>query len=187
MYEIWKSIKTCVKFRFYVSSRIILLSQVFILQVALDTVDPVDQVNTFVSIEGNLTESDSFFSSQPANYATADAFYAYFEPQSAAKAVDDGSFRRYHQGLKMATPEALRQWSLSSTTYVEGDRCGHEFGQLSCERRYLRGDVATPQTKRDFLSAHQIPNSCYPDTGHWLMMEQPEPVYDEIRKVIQHN
>lgn len=138
------------------------------------------QINTYFSIEGNLTEADSYFSSKPLGFDTAEAFASAFEQEIFERAQSEPRFRRYYSSLCFASPEAMRNWGLSSQAHIQGNICGYEFRDLNCQKLYLWGDVDTPKETQEFIQTQAIPNRLYPGVGHWHMIENSEQFYGDI-------
>ena len=143
------------------------------------------KVNYYLSIEGNLTEADSYFSSKPLEYETAEAFSQAFEKEVFELGKSQGRFKRYFSSLKLANPEGMRNWSITSQEHIKTNKCGYEFKALQCKKLYIWGDKDTPQATQDFIQKHQLPNRLYPGIGHWHMSENAEEFYRDIQSLIE--
>ncbi len=146
-----------------------------------------DQINYFFNVEGNLTEADSYFSSKPLQYETADAFYESFKTEIFELAQKEERFKRYYANLRFAKPEGMRNWSVSSQEFVKDNRCGHEFVVLSCQKLYIWGTKDTPQSTQEFIKQHNLPNRMYDGVGHWHMHENAEVFYRDVYKILTEN
>lgn len=142
------------------------------------------QMNCFISVEGNLTEADSYFSSKPLQYDTADEFVAAFEQEIFEWAKTESRFRRYYSSLRFADPEGMRTWSLSSQEFIRRNRCGKEFQALPCRKVYVWGDVDTPKETQSFIRENDIPNMHYEGVGHWHMLENALQFYADLGQII---
>jgi len=142
-------------------------------------------MDTFFSIEGNLTLADSYFSSKPLEYSSPSDFALAFESEIFLLAQQEERFRRYYSSLRLADPEAMWNWAHSSQEYVNDNKCGHEFKSLRCRKLYLWGDVDTPKETQEFIRKHQIENIFYPGIGHWHMHENADMFYQDLNDLIQ--
>lgn len=144
-----------------------------------------EKINYYFSIEGNLTEADSYFSSKPSAFETARAFANAFEEEIFEKAKTEARFRNYYSSLKMADPEAMRNWGITSREYISGNKCGFEFDELTCNKVYIWGDVDTPIETQTFIKDQSIPNRLYPGVGHWHMLENTVQFYEDVYRLIK--
>ncbi|MCI4671929.1 MAG: alpha/beta hydrolase [Bacteroidia bacterium] len=138
------------------------------------------RINCFISVEGNLTEADGYFSSKPLDYDTAEEFATSFEEEIFQKAQQAETYRRYYSSLRLAEPEAMRNWSLSSQSFTQDNKCGIEFRELTCKKIYLWGERDTPVESIQFLKDNQIANHQYDGIGHWHMVENARVFYRDI-------
>lgn len=144
-----------------------------------------DKINHYFSIEGNLTEADSYFSSKPLQFPTATAFATSFEKEIFEIAKSEERFKRYYSSLRFANPEGMSNWSITSQDHIKGNKCGHEFMELRCKKLYIWGDADTPKDTQSFIKQHNIPNRLYPGVGHWHMIENSSIFYNDIAAIIK--
>ena len=116
-----------------------------------------ERINYFINIEGNLTESDSYFSGQPLKFETAAEFIDSFKDEIFELAKSEERFKRYYSSLSFANPEALRNWSISSQEYIKDNKSAHEFKNLSCKKLYIWGDVDTQKLLKILLKPIKYP------------------------------
>ena len=146
-----------------------------------------DKIGTYFNLEGNLTEADSYFSSKPLNFDTAEAFASSFNGEIFEHASKEERYRRYYSSLRFANPEGMRNWSLTSQEFVQDNQSGKEFINLSCNKIYIWGDPDTPLETQQFINDHQIPNKLYKGIGHWHMVENPVELYGDIYDALKDN
>ena len=144
-------------------------------------------INYYFNIEGNLTEADSYFSSKPLQFQTADEFAASFSNEVFEIAKSQERYKRYYSSLRFANPKGMRNWSLTSQEHIEGNKCGIEFKELACKKVYLWGDVDTPKETQEFIVKNEIPNQLYKGIGHWHMVENSKQLYQDIHDRIVLN
>ena len=144
------------------------------------------KINCFFNIEGNLTEADSYFSSKPLKFNNSKEFISHFEKEIFEIAIKEERFRRYYSSLRFASPEGMRNWSISSQEHIKNNKCGLDFKNLSCNKIYLWGDLDTPKETQDFIKKSEIPNKLYRGIGHWHMIENPKILYEDINNMIKN-
>ena len=142
------------------------------------------KINHYFNIEGNLTTADSYFSSKPLRYKTAEEFVASFNDEIFAYAKSSESYKHYYSSLRFADPEGMRNWSLTSQAHIKENKCGIEFRELACKKVYIWGDVDTPHETQLFIEQNQIPNQLFKGIGHWHMVENATSLYSYIHRTI---
>lgn len=143
-----------------------------------------DRINFYFNIEGNLTEADSYFSSKPLHFKTAEEFVQSFQAEIFEIAKSEERFKRYYSSLRFADPQGMRNWSRSSQKHIKANKCGIEFKELSCKKLYVWGDVDTPLETQQFIKQHSIPNRLYTGIGHWHMVENSGQFYEDIGSIL---
>lgn len=139
-----------------------------------------ERINYYFNIEGNLTEADSYFSSKPLQFKSANEFAESFKIEIFEKAKIEERYKRYYSSLRFAEPEGMRNWSLTSQEHILGNKCGIEFKELPCKKVYIWGDVDTPKETQLFIDKNEIPNHLYKGIGHWHMVENSTQFYTDI-------
>ncbi|MBO6879437.1 alpha/beta fold hydrolase [Winogradskyella sp.] len=145
-----------------------------------------NKINYYFNIEGNLTEADSYFSSKPLNFKTAEDFIKSFEAEIFEYAIKNEQYRRYYSSLRFAVPEEMRNWGITSQEHVKNNKCGFEFKNLNCNKVYIWGDLDTPKETQEFIKVHDIPNKLYREIGHWHMIENSKTLYTDINNIIKN-
>ena len=144
-----------------------------------------ENIHCYFNVEGNLTEADSYFSCKPLNFPTAQEFAESFKEEIFELSKSEDRYKRYYSSLLLASPEGMRNWSLSSQEHINGNKCGFEFKDLDCKKVYLWGDVDTPRETQAFLQEHRIPKQLDQGVGHWHMIENSLEFYQDIHNTIK--
>ncbi len=144
-----------------------------------------EKIHYYFNIEGNLTESDSYFSSKPLQFNSAKEFVTTFKNEIFEKAKTEERYQNYYSSLCFATPEGMWNWSLTSQEHIKANRCGTEFNALTCNTLYIWGDRDTPRETQKFLKENEIPNKLYQGMGHWHMIENASQLYTDILEKIK--
>lgn len=140
-----------------------------------------EKMKGYVSVEGNLLEADSYYSSLPISNSKEDFFKKYTDSvfEKSSSRLD---FRRYLSSIYFADVDSLHTWGKSTEKYISGKTAASAFMNLKCEKRYIWGDKDTPQVTQEFIKNNDIPNIHFEDVGHWPMIETPEKFYNELDK-----
>lgn len=144
-----------------------------------------ERIHYYFNIEGNLTEADSYFSSKPLQFKSAQAFAKSFQAELFELAKAQERYKRYYSSVRFANPEGMRNWSVTSQEHIMGNKCGKEFMELACKKVYIWGDVDTPTETQQFILEHRIPNQLYQGVGHWHMVENAKQLYGDIHKTLK--
>ena len=145
-----------------------------------------EKISYYFNIEGNLTTTDSYFSSKPIKYTSAAAFAISFEKEIFEKAKTNPIYRHYYSSFRFANPEGMRNWAFTSQEYIKENQCGFAFKNLPCNKVYIWGDVDTPIETQKFIHENQIPNQLFKGIGHWHMLENARNLYGYISEKLAH-
>ena len=138
-----------------------------------------EKVKLYISIEGNLTTTDSYYSSLPINH-NKEEFYDIFIKSVFENAQNRDDFRRYLASIQFASIDSLYKWGKSTKDYIQDDLPGKEFMELVCPKIYIWGDKDTPKETQEFIANNAIPNVFLKNIGHWPMIEIHEQFYSLI-------
>lgn len=143
------------------------------------------KINFYFNIEGNLTEADSYFSSKPLKYNTAEEFAESFEKEIFKNAIKEERYKRYYCSLRFAKPQGMYNWGITSQEHIKDNQCGFEFKNLNCNKIYIWGNLDTPKETQKFIREQNIPNKLYKGIGHWHMVENWNELYKDLSKIIK--
>lgn len=136
-----------------------------------------------VSLEGNLTRPDAYFSGRAARYVRAASFHAALRERLWRAAGKDVDLLGFAASFDAADPYTL--WTLGRSLAALADP-GAGFRRLQCPKIYYwDGQRARPQT-RLYLARHAIPQRRLDGLGHWPMVKAPARFYaalvEDIRR-----
>jgi len=133
-----------------------------------------------VSIEGNLTADDAFFTGQAARYDDPAAYQATLLAQLVTGGQAPASF-----AASLAAADAATIWALGRDVAREsnGDRFGHELRRLTHPRLYLWSSATTSPASQAFLHAHAMPQQELGVGHHWPWLVDPGTVAASIDTV----
>jgi len=132
-----------------------------------------ERIAAFVSIEGNLTEADAYFSGQATKHKTGATFKEAFLRQVFEMAGGSEALQRYYASIRLAHPAAMMQWGLASAQLSKTSVAGEAFKALACPTLYYWGAESTPEQTQQYIMSEGIANKRFEGSGHWPMIDQP--------------
>jgi pimeloyl-ACP methyl ester carboxylesterase len=138
------------------------------------------RVCAMFSIEGNLTESDGYFSGSADESEVPEEFQRRLAKLIWARATSR-ELRRYGGSVLSADAETLWWLSRDSKQAARGDALGAEYRSLACPSLYYWSAASTPEVTQDYLHEHCIRQEMY-SGGHWPMLEDPDQTASAIGK-----
>ena len=141
---------------------------------SLAALRPASPVDTVVSIEGNLTAADAYFSGSAAGYGNASAFHLAFLERLDRMANGDPTLRRYRDQVAAADPQSI--WELGCDTYA-WSRTNHpgEVLLAAAENvRYLYNPANMPPESVEWLHVQPVNTVRLDGASHWKMVDQTD-------------
>jgi pimeloyl-ACP methyl ester carboxylesterase len=133
-----------------------------------------DRLLGLVSIEGNLTAEDAYFSGRAVGFAEAQSFKQDLLAHVWKLGGEGGlAFRRYFASLAMADAESLWQLGLDAARSSAGDALGLAYRSLPARKLYCWSEASTQAVTAQYLRAHRLEHHRYPG-GHWPMVDAPD-------------
>ncbi len=138
-----------------------------------------DRVAGLISLEGNLASEDAYYSGRAADFDTSDAFKIVFAAAIAGDAARDPALSRYAAAVAKADADAL--WTLGRDAALRGAEDGFGRAYLALVDRglpnlYLWSHRSITTGAKAFIARHDLPHLEILQSGHWLMVDQPQTV-----------
>ncbi|MEM9041041.1 MAG: alpha/beta hydrolase, partial [Actinomycetota bacterium] len=110
-----------------------------------------NSIDTVISIEGNLTLDDAYFSGSAAEYESASTFRVRFLERLGAMAVDNPTLERYRDQIAIADAQSI--WELGSDTdaWSRRNHPGEVLARSASRVSYLYNPENTPAASRRWL------------------------------------
>jgi pimeloyl-ACP methyl ester carboxylesterase len=148
-----------------------------------------EEVVFFLNLEGNLGFEDCTFSRHIASMRQEefeDGGFAGFRESLKHAAEKGGSpgLMNYYRNIQQAYPRGLY---LSSVSLVRESRDGQlrgRFEELPTKKRYVFGEKSMNSSSRRFFDNKGIPYFIMPESGHFMMDDQPELFRDLLLDVM---
>jgi len=148
------------------------------------------QAKAFFNLEGNLSYQDCSFSGKVASGSCKDfetkGFEEFRSPlRETIQKTPSPGLKNYYQNISKAYPRALY---LSSASLVKESCQGNlnqRFLALPVKKWYVFGERSMNRSKRIFLDANKIPYFIVPESGHFMMDDQPGVFYRMLFEALE--
>lgn len=148
--------------------------------IGLLLVQELDNLKTFINVEGNLISEDAgIVSRQTAEQAEADfVTNGYNDFLARLRSSDEPAFRVWANWYEKSSPVAIHRSGTSLVEWSDSGKLMPAFNGLS-EKAFIYGDrtdvsLLLPQFQD--VDVYAIPNS-----AHFMMLDNPTAFYDAIR------
>ncbi|NOD93167.1 alpha/beta fold hydrolase [Ruegeria sp. HKCCD4884] len=151
---------------------------------SLAATKPDSPLNRILSLEGNLTPEDAYFSGTAANYDDPSSFRAAFLSRLAESADESHILSRYRDVVTRANPLALWQLGQDARRFSKL----HVPGQIliaSAHVTYLYNPENCPRASLDWLQNHPIDRIILEGASHWPSVDRPEALSDAILSALR--
>ncbi|MCF8517895.1 MAG: alpha/beta hydrolase [Rhodobacteraceae bacterium] len=126
-----------------------------------------------LSVEGNITADDAYFSGTAAEYDDPAAFRAAFLERLALKAQTSAIFARYHDNVAKADPQALWQLGRDARRFSDTRHPG-EVLVAAGKVCYLYDVPNCPESTLAWLHAHAVDMRRLTGASHWPSVDVPD-------------
>jgi len=125
-----------------------------------------------VSLEGNITPDDAYFSGTAADYPDAASFQAAFLPRLEAASRKNPIMRRYLAAVRQADAQAL--WELGNDArHFSNNHMPGEVLAAAGDVTYIYNPDNCPEATLAWLADHPMRRRVLPDASHWPSVDQP--------------
>jgi pimeloyl-ACP methyl ester carboxylesterase len=132
-----------------------------------------------ISIEGNLTLADAYFSGQAARFDEPEVFHGWFRSKILEMAQRDEVLRRFSCSLQFADPMTL--WTLGRSV-LNCSTPGDDLLGLTCPSIYYWDPGSTTDESKAFLAKHSLRQRKLEGLGHWPMVKSPAQFYAAVEE-----
>lgn len=138
---------------------------------------PNSPLKAIVSLEGNLTAADAYFSGLAADYSSAAEFRAAFLTKLDLLCETRPALKRYREAVARADPAALWELGCDARAFSAKTDPGLLLRSIGHVHYLYNPDNMNPDSLA-WLDAHPIPRSVAPGTSHSIAADQPEVLSD---------
>ena len=129
-------------------------------------------LDTILSVEGNITADDAYFSGTAANYDDPLAFRAAFLDRLDGMATDSEVITRYRDNVARADPAALWELGRDARRFSETKHPG-ELLLAAGKIFYFYDPHNCPASTLDWLQSHPIDKRLLTGASHWPSVDAP--------------
>ncbi|MDJ0960783.1 MAG: alpha/beta hydrolase [Acidimicrobiia bacterium] len=151
---------------------------------SLAALTPDSSIRTVLSIEGNLTPADAYFSGSAAEYESAAAFRAAFLARLDEMAVDSPSVQRYREQVAAADPRSIWELGCDVAEWSRAQQPGDVLVRSADRVRYLFNPDNTPAESLDWLRDNEIVSIRLDGAGHWMAVDEPDLMAQKLLEAI---
>lgn len=130
-------------------------------------------IDTVLSLEGNLTRRDGYFSATAADHASADTFFTAFYSRLTAMSQRDPIFQRYQQMITSADPIALWQLGCDAAAFSQRIVPGDLLAAVPQAWYFYNPDNCDPVSLR-WLESSGLQRTILEGASHWPTIDQPD-------------
>jgi len=156
------------------------VSSIIAAMAAMRTDSPI---TTILSLEGNLTPEDAYFSGTASAYSSASTFRQAFLSRLSEMAQGDRILSRYKCVVERANPDALWQLGCDAHRFSSMQNPGEHL-EAAAKVRYLYNPANLPEASLEWLASHALPRFELPGASHWASIDQPDQLVNTILEAL---
>ncbi len=140
-------------------------------------------VKTIVSLEGNLTAEDAYFSGTAADHDDAETFKTAFLARLDEMAETQPVVRRYAEAVRRASPQALWELGCDARRFSEAAVPG-DILRGAAEVVYLYNPDNCPPASLQWLDNSELTAVVVAGASHWPSVDQPHVLAQKMLDVL---
>jgi len=129
-------------------------------------------ITRIISIEGNLTAKDAYFSGRAAEHDGAETFREWFLPRIERKSENDPILLRYAQEVAKADPKALWELGCDARRFSDAHHPGERLN-AAAEAIYIFNRENCAQSSMHWLEKSDMRRVELPGASHWPTVDHP--------------
>lgn len=146
--------------------------------------EPDSPITTILSLEGNITAEDAYFSGTAATYDNPDLFKSAFLARLEDMSESQPIIKRYRSVVSKADPIAL--WQLGSDAHrFSSEQVPGELLVSSANATYLYNPNNCPDSTLKWLRENSIKKIILDNATHWVSVSQPFLLAEKILSAIE--
>ena len=141
-------------------------------------------LTTIISLEGNITVEDAYFSGTAADYDDPYVFRSAFLRRLDEMAVSTPIIARYYKAIEQADPKALWQLGQDVRRFSNENVPGEVLASAG-RVTYLYNPDNCPVDTLQWLETNQMELMILADASHWASVDQPKMLARKISQVLR--
>ncbi|MEO1057743.1 MAG: alpha/beta hydrolase [Actinomycetota bacterium] len=133
-----------------------------------------NRVTSLISLEGNLTLADAYFSGSAADYAAPARFHSEFLTRLDAIADGDAAVRRYREQVATADPRSIWELGCDVSQWSRIHDPGAVLTQSAPHVSYLFNPDNIPAESSEWMRRNEIAAIQLDNASHWASVDQPD-------------
>jgi len=134
---------------------------------------PGSPLTTILSLEGNLTADDAYFSGTAASYDDPGTFHSAFVTRVADMGRKAPIMKRYRSAIAKADPRAL--WQLGCDAHrFSGEHVPGDVLAAAGDVTYFYNPENCPAASLEWLAAHPMKRVVLENASHWASVDCPQ-------------
>ena len=144
---------------------------------------PDSSIETVISLEGNLTPEDAYFSGTASDYDDPDSFRTAFLCRLDQMIETQPIIERYRNEVVKADPQSLWELGHDAFRYSQHHVPGDELAKVK-NAIYLYNPDNLPAASLKWLSTSKLPQIQLQNASHWPSVDQPDLLASKLYEVI---
>ena len=140
---------------------------------------PGSPISRIISLEGNLTAEDAYFSGTAADFETPEAFRDAFLERLTEMVKTEPVIARYREAVSKADPLALWQLGTDARAFSERQVPG-EILARSAHVTYIYNPENCPEASLRWLAENPMECVVLDQASHWSSVDQPGLLAEQI-------
>ena len=166
------------------SAELIVAHSVSSIIASLAATQPGCPITTIISLEGNITAEDAYFSGTAADYDSPEAFRTAFLERLDEMAATEPMIARYREVVSHADPLALWQLGTDARRF-SSDHVPGEVLAAAADVTYLYNPRNCPETTLRWLAENPMKRTVLENATHWASVDQPAMLADAIADALR--
>jgi pimeloyl-ACP methyl ester carboxylesterase len=143
---------------------------------------------SFINLEGNLCSQDCTLSRQAANVPGKEFESSIFDQiKEEMRTSEHKGLRDYHECLLKSSPYAFYQSSCSLVKYSDSGILLKRFLRLPVKSYYVFGGKNKDREIIKTLNEHNLNLASVPESGHFMMNDNPKAFYTILLSLLQNH
>ena len=146
------------------------------------------RIKMFVNVEGNLIGEDCGILSRKTISVSFEEFdkTLFAQLQEMMATSDEKGSQLWVTWSKKTDPYAFYKSAESLVAWSDSDTLLNKFQSLSLKKAYIYGEKNFSSLTKQLNQLHQIPAFGIPDSGHFIMNDNPQEFYFRLSALVQH-